>query len=388
MDKEKPIRKADRLLKIVWMIVTGYFIVQPIFHNASITGLVWKIGIVFLGMITVSQIRYFAKRDFIIIAFVVAAMIIGLASGGELANIDKWFSIVAFTNLLILIDKSEEISISQKSIDYLYRIAVFLTIVFITYIFMGIANKATTGGVVWTCRYYVFNLDNSNTAGMYLYAIYCLILMHFFEEKGNRICDFGLLTVLIYMIWRTEARACIAATVFVTTFGILYKKKKLPTILEIACFAFPIVFIFGYLWLFYSGFKDIAMGDKNLFSGRQETFVTYLNYIRSPIHILFGNISEVTFSNAHNGPLAIFCSTGLVGILSYYYIFIRQVMRANKYATSPMNRIAIICILGFVIQTSGEAAILLGGFPGAPFISTFFLLALGNFEDDEKIETA
>lgn len=154
-----------------------------------------------------------------------------------------------------------------------------MTIVFITYIFMGIANKATTGGVVWTCRCYVFNLDNSNTAGMYLYAIYCLILMHFFEEKGNRICDFGLLTVSMYMIWRTEARTCIAATVFVTAFGILYKKKKLPTILEIACFAFPIVFIFGYLWLFYSGFKDIAMGDKNLFSGRQETFVTYLNYI-------------------------------------------------------------------------------------------------------------
>ena len=384
MIKEKQIGNADRLFSIVWLIVVVYFVVQPVFHNSAITGLVWKVGIVFLALITISQIRYFEKKDFIVIAILAVTMVVGLASSGEIANIDKWFSIIAFTNLLIFIDKSECITISKKSVDYLYKTAVILTLIFIVYIFAGIANKATTNGRVWTCRYYVFNLDNSNTAGMYLYAIYCLVLMGVFEKKDKKLFNLGLLGALLYMIWRTEARTCIAATFFVTVVGILFKRRKLPKMLEIACFAFPIVFVFGYLWLFYSGFEDIAMGDKTLFSGRQETFVTYLNFIRTPIHVFFGNIGEVTFSNAHNGPLAIFCSTGLIGVVSFYYIFIKKVMKANEYSKSFMNKMAVVGILGFVIQTSGEAGILLGGFPGAPFLCSFFLLALGDFESNEE----
>ena len=383
MNELRQNNKNDQLFKAVWLLVLIYFMVHPTLHNATITGLVWKVGIVLLAMITISKVRFLEKRDCALILILSASLLIGLVSAGMLFDINKWFSVIAFLNLLLFIDKSNMIKISKKAMVYLYWIAVALTALFVIFIFGGIANKVITDGRVWFCRYYVFNLDNSNIAGIYLYAFYCLILINFRSRKKQRALNVILLASLAFMIWKTEARTCIVATIFTTTLSIFYGKKSIPKAIVWTCLIFPVAFIFAYLWLFNSGFRDIAIGDKNLFSGRQETFMTYLNFIRTPLQVLFGNVGEVTFSNAHNGPLAIFCSTGLVGCATFYYVFIKRIITANQYASSSINHVAVICILGFVIQTSGEASILLGGFPGSPFICSLLLLALGNFEDDE-----
>lgn len=160
-------------------------------------------------MITISKVRFLEKRDCALILILSASLLIGLVSAGMLFDINKWFSVIAFLNLLLFIDKSNMIKISKKATVYLYWIAVALTALFVIFIFGGIANKVTTDGRVWFCRYYVFNLDNSNIAGIYLYAFYCLILINFRLRKKQRALNVILLASLAFMIWKTEARTCI-----------------------------------------------------------------------------------------------------------------------------------------------------------------------------------
>ena len=140
------------------------------------------------------------------------------------------------------------------------------------------------------------------------------------------------------------------------------------------CFAFPILFVPMYLMLFRSGYADLMIMGKSLFSGRQGTFTDYLSLLRTNFQWIVGNLGEASFANAHNAPLAHLCSTGLLGTILFYGMMLKKTMACCEN-DNPVARTALICILGLFIQSSGEASIFLGGFPGIEFVYVLFYLA-------------
>lgn len=375
MNDKKIFITTNNLILFSWVMLGIYFIVQPIFHNAGLTGIIWKVGILSLGLISIMHMRYFPVWNYCVICIILSIILIRGIPEGLFTNPNKMFSVIAFINLTILISKSNEIQLKKGIKDKIYWITVCLIILFFLYSFTEIATKVTTDGRVWHTIYFVFNLDNSNIAGIYLYAFYCIIMIFFQEKKSLRGLNIFLMIISIYMIWRTQARSCMVAVIVATILSVYIKNKKIKNWFIIVIYLFPALFIVGYLWLYNTGFENLMIGGKSLFSGRQETFLEYFSVIEGPMQIMLGNIAQSTFSNAHNAVLSIYCSIGLTGTIAYYYLIVKKTIIANCFARSMMNRTAIVCILGFIIQTSGEASILLGGFPGAPFIFLFFIFA-------------
>lgn len=127
-------------------------------------------------------------------------------------------------------------------------------------------------------------------------------------------------------------------------------------------------FLFNIIWSL-----QMIMG-KSLFSGRQGTFTDYLSLLRTNFQWIVGNLGEASFANAHNAPLAHLCSTGLLGTILFYGMMLKKTLACCEN-DNPVARTALICILGLFIQSSGEASIFLGGFPGIEFVYVLFYLA-------------
>lgn len=133
-----------------------------------------------------------------------------------------------------------------------------------------------------------------------------------------------LVTYLLYLLWMTGARTCMIAAIFVVASAILPVKIRIPKMIVALCFAFPILFVPMYLMLFRSGYADLMIMGKSLFSGRQGTFTDYLSLLRTNFQWIVGNLGEASFANAHNAPLAHLCSTGLLGTILFYGMMLKN----------------------------------------------------------------
>ena len=90
---------------------------------------------------------------------------------------------------------------------------------------------------------------------------------------------------------------------------------------------------------------------------------------------IMGNLVDNKLMNAHNGPLAILASCGILGFIAYFNIFFSKLFSANKRAVSHLNILAVFIIAACFLNTCGEAALLLGGFPVIIYLFTFFVFA-------------
>ena len=105
----------------------------------------------------------------------------------------------------------------------------------------------------------------------------------------------------------------------------------------------------------------------------------YLSYLDGWGKRCFGNFSKACFQNAHNIAVAVLSSTGVVGLSAFFSFYLKLLTGINKETNTAIRNICIVCILGFFIQSSMEASLFLGGFPGIMIVTTFVLLS--NYND-------
>jgi len=252
----------------------------------------------------------------------------------------------------------------------IYKFGIFSGVLFAIYSFMPFAYYRDNNTVSSTLTLY---FGNSNLAGIYIFAAICIIMIYIRSSKKKGLVGI-LLAYLLYLLWMTGARTCMIAAIFVITSAILPAKTRIPKLIVVGCFAFPIAFVPAYLKIFKSGYADLVIMGKELYSGRQETFSDYLSLLRTSFQWIVGNLGEAGFANAHNAPLAHLCSTGLLGTSLFYGMMLKRTLDCTENK-NPIARTALICILGLFIQSSGEASIFLGGFPGIEFVYVLFYLA-------------
>ena len=309
--------------------------------------------------------KYFAI--FMILLVVVVASL--LTTDNEFVN-GLLYAIFCYFSLYWVVALNDTFLKNKKSLDSIYRFGVCSGVLFSIYSLMPFAYYRDNNSISPTLTLY---FGNSNLTGIYIFATICIIMICIKNTKRKKMI--GLLVIyLLYLLWMTGARTCMVAAIFVVVSSVLPVKFKIPKIIVWVCFLLPIMFVPVYLRLFEGGYADLMLMGKNLFSGRQDTFRDYLSLLHNNVQWLIGNLGEAGFANAHNAPLAHVCSTGLIGAILFYGVLLKKTLESSVN-NSIISRTALICILGIYIQSSGEASIFLGGFPGIEFVYILFYLA-------------
>lgn len=368
----------------ILVLATAYFFIYPTTHNLSLTKLIWMPGFIisfFSCFICISQ-RNDSFKPLELLTFLLLATII--ISGCIISGLsaDVLFSATAFMVLLLAMWLYSGVTISKRLFDIVYYFGVILSLLFIVYSFTDIARKAYIDGNFIQSVYFVFNFDNSNTTATYLYGIMCLILVNFPLRKYKA---FNALLILsnFYFIYKTNSRSCLIAAIVTLFFSLFTSKKKVPTLFVIVAWLVPIIFVFVYLYMYHSGVEDIQILGKSLFSGRETVYEDYLGMLKNTTQTLFGNLGEARFQNAHNAPLSIYCSSGVIGVIISEILILTSVLKINL--NSQISRVCVFVIIGYFIHSCAESIMFMGGFPGCVFVIVFYLLANYSKENSEKI---
>lgn len=295
------------------------------------------------------------------------------------------FSVVA---LLLLIIISEKIQLDNSCIRYINTCSILSALILVAYSLSPYANVSYLDGALFICPYLTFGFQNSNYAGIITFLIFSLlfITMQSVGKKTRWLC-YILEAVLIYFIYLTSTRSALISALLLPLFRLYFSNFDLKKWMILVLCSIPFLFVPFYLYL-STGMddSDAEIMGKSVMSGRQETFALYLESLKDDFHWWLGNLSENKFKNAHNGPLAIFVSTGLIGCFAYFWIFISNIVKANQYYFSKQSLLAIFVIISSFINTCGEAAFLLGGFPGITYLFTYFIIANSQSEFDNDYE--
>lgn len=367
---------------VILFLAIAYFLIFPTTHNVSLIRLVWIPGFILTFVsciICISQ----QNNAFEVVELFAFLLLAAIAFGGCIMaglDINCIFSSVSYLIMLMAMWLYSGVKISKRLFDFIYYAGVVLTLIFLVYSFTPIATKALIDNEFRASEYFTFNLDNANVTGTYLYGIMCILVVNFYVRKYKAL-NFLLIAIDFYFIYRTNSRSCIIAAAIVLIFSMFTGgKKKLPILVIILAWLVPIIFIFVYLHMYNTSYEDVEILNKSLFSGREMVFVKYMDRIDGFWEVIFGDLKNSRFQNAHNAPLAIYCSVGIIGAVISEILILLSVLRINT--PSKVSGISALVIVGYFIHSCAEANMFMGGFPGSVFMIVFYLLA--NYSEENQ----
>lgn len=394
IDRYSKISKSERLEKnsntlfsVLWVMTLAFFIQEPLFHNATVGVVIWFPSVLALLLISLTQFRSMNRTDFLILFFAIIQILVICVIQRFWQDKNEVFAVMRYMAMLLSVSAFSRLKMNKKTFDFIFYVAVIIALLFIAYSFTSIANRDDNSRYAiygYIPEYFLFNLGNPNAAAFYLLGIYSTLLVNIPYRK-HRLLLAGLLLALLWIIYKTECRSCMITAIAVTIIFLFFSHRWIPHWVALVCMFLPVVFLVAYLLLYYfTGGSDIEILGKTIFSGREDVYRNYLEYIDSLLSFFFGNFSKAGLNNAHNAPLTIFASFGLVGLELFYAIMIRAVYRIKQKRKSRITTASVACILGFFIISSSEAVAFLGTFPGIVFLNTFFLLA--NYQEDLPVD--
>ena len=364
---------SNRLLKLQFIMVLLYFLMIP-FNNATVTHYILLAG-TFLSMYCIASIcivrELNAKRLFMILMLGITALVSMLFSYRHLRS-DLLYSLVCFFFLAAMISINNYEKPRLDFIHFVFWVCLLMAVIVSIYSFLPFAYLRKNGTVAPTLT---LNLGNSNYTGVLLLNILCVLWASSYGEKYHWLV-LPLTAYLLYLILKTGSRTCILGSIVFAALSVLRSKRPISRWIVLGCLILPIIFVPFYLWLFdHSNYWGVRILGKSLFTGREETFVYYLSYLKKPVQIIVGNFCEAALQNAHNAPLSVLCSLGVVGAVLYYALFIPSVWQNNKNVRHPTAHTAVAALLAVSVASCGESSMFLGGFPGVSFMLLYLWLS-------------
>ena len=380
MNQEVKLKKAEstrqfanQILKVQLLVVALYFLAIP-FKNAFFTHYLLLFG-TFLSMYCIASncilngLR--ADRLIAILLLVITAMISLLLSISYLRS-DLLYSLVCFFFLAVMISVNDFFEIRAEFIHFVFCVALLMAVTVSVYSLMPLAYWRDNGTTAPTLT---LNLGNSNYAGVLLLNILCLLWITSYGGK-LRWLAYPFTAYLLYLIWRTGSRTCILGSAVFMVLSVLRSDRPISHWVAAGCMAIPVAFVPFYLWLFgKSQYWGVRILGKSLFTGREDTYTMYLSKLSRPWHWFVGNLCESGLQNAHNAPMAVLCSLGLIGAVLFFGLFFHVVWVNNAAVTHPTARAAVAALLTVCVGGCGEASMFLGGFPGVSFLFLFMWLS-------------
>lgn len=366
------LRTREKCYIYLWLSVFIYFLAVSVFSNQLFRFAVLIPAMLVLFVVGISKISMWEMKDLLSLISILFILCVGFVYGHVVSSFVHWKTTLFFVTQLCAIVLCSKGRVTKKTFDWIFFFAILIAITFAIISFFPLVHKVTTDERVYYTIYYAFNLSNSNLAGMFLLCIFMVLLINLKFRKHKYMLS-ALIAFVGYMLYKTNARSCILAGIVILFFYFFFK-KKIPRFIIWSCMAIPLAFPVIYNWLLSSFDENFVFLGKTFFSGREHVFEAYLSKMDTWLHYLVGNFGEFSFQNAHNGPLAVYAATGVIGVLLTYGFYWRAIIRINSNETG-ISTLCVACLLGIFIQSSAEAAVLLGSFPLVVFISTIFLLA-------------
>lgn len=351
-----------------------FFLLIPLKNSGVVHYVIWVGALSIMGNTAITVYRNkIEKRCIVEFLILLLVVVLSLCTTEKQYASGLLYSVLCYFSLYWVIALNDTFLKNERTTDAVYKFGVYSGLLFTLYSFMPFAYYRDNDTVSPTLTLY---FGNSNLTGIYIFCTICIIIIYKKNVKGKALKAllYALVAYLLYLLWMTGARTCIVAMLFVILSSVLPAKYKIPNLVIILCFLIPILFVPMYLLLYKTGYTSIEIMGKAIFSGRQHTYRTYLSLLGNAAQWLVGNLGEAGLANAHNAPLAHLCSTGIIGITVFYGMLLRKTLECNRN-DSRIARSTLICILGIYIQSSGEASMLLGGFPGIVFVYILFYLA-------------
>lgn len=365
----------EKVFCVANLLMLAYFIIRPLLENATLILGIWVSATLLLFLFSIRQKLNLIEWFFLLVPC--AILTFSLLTQEHALTKEHLISTFLYLNFLLNVMICVKITPTKFTFNTIFYIFIATALLFSWYTFTPVAHRWTVEGMAWSNLYYVFNLDNSNFAGMCLFTIFCVLLINLPYRKF-KIPILLLLAYTLYMIYGTNCRSALFSAIAVFVGSFFFTKKSIPSFILNACTLVPIVMLIAYLYMYYQiGYDDFMLFNKNFFSGRQNVFVEFLRPIQTPIHVLFGNFAQNGLHNAHNAPLAIFSSLGIVGLTSFYALFIYEMTVYQKKEKTSIRQLALFSILGVFLISSAEASFFLGGFPGIVLVIDIILL--GNY---------
>lgn len=229
----------------------------------------------------------------------------------------------------------------------------------------------------------VLGMTNPNLTAMLIACVIGLLLI-FLPDSRYKWVQIIIVAGLLYLIWKTEARGSILAVGIMVIYAFLVPKFKLRKWMIILPVVASVLFVPGYLSIFgRNATNAYRFLGKTLFSGRQFIYMRSLELLDNPIRLLFGNYDAMKFANAHNAPLTILCTLGVIGFINSYYSYTKQLISINGRATTDSAKIAIVMILCIYLLSSVESLMFTGVFPSISFM-LFYVVLADDFQSSDE----
>lgn len=361
----------------VLLVTLSYFCVLPM-RDIQIRHVVVFIGSVLfyiLAFIRLMQSRY--KLNLMLRLLI----IIGIVTTGILVSTTDKILELVYTSLnflafFILMTTDNPIVLTKKMMNWTFRVFLLMAIVLFMVANSSVAYLFENGHSTTAL---VLGMTNPNFTAMMLLGISNILLINL-KETRYKFFLFIVICGIGYLIWLTEARSSIVTFAFSIIYYLFLSNKNIPKFLLIIIFLGVLFFAPAYMYLYSSGWSGIFLG-KEIFSGRIGVYNEYLNLLDTKYYLLFGNLGEVQFANAHNAPLSIMSSIGIVGLVITYFSYYLHLVKMNKNALTPISRLAIVCLLCMFIQSCAEATFFTGVYPSISFMFLYTVLANGVIKD-------
>ena len=366
------------IFKLVFMLSTAYMAVLPL-NVAPILYLLRIPSLLLIVLLILKQYTYSRSKFGLSISMLIGIFLFHFIVDTPL-TIDVLLSTFSVLAFLLLIIMSDTITIDFSTQRFINLCSITAACILLVYSQSPLSHMAVFEGQVYQTPYLTYGYENSNFAGIITLLVFSLIFITL-ETAGKKmkIMCYVLGALLFYCMYETNTRSALSVAIIIPFSDLIFRKIHLKNwMLAIVCLI-PILFVPFYMHLASMGnADDVQVMGKSVMSGRQVVYEAFIERMHGTYEWIIGNLADNKLMNAHNGPLAILASCGILGFIAYFNIFFSKLFSANKRAVSHLNILAVFIIAACFLNTCGEAALLLGGFPVITYLFTFFVFAYSN----------
>lgn len=378
----KSSKLGEKLFQAILLCTIGYYAVLPL-RNANIRHIFVLCGTLLLSVVMIRRLilnKWDKRRLFALFIFL-SMMVFEMIDSAVSIDLKFIYSCLDFSALFIIILTDNDFPVSRKILDWIYTANI------ITALIMFLISITPTAYLFEDGRYtgaLALEMTNPNFTAMMLLCQFQLLVSQY-KRRKHIFLLLMILLGLLYLIWLTECRSAIAVALLVLIYILFFDNIKFNKVIIGVVLLIPLLFAPLYLWLF-ENHKDLTIiGDKPFFSGREIIFHDIATRYQADMKLfLLGDLYAVQFNNAHNAPLTLFASLGLIGLLICYFVFGKRLMKLNDTADTVISRVAVICICGIYILSSTEGLLFTGIFPGISYMYIYYMLAASDKYDDKK----
>ena len=321
----------------------------------------------------------------VILLIILSGLSILFAGYLKLSYYTKW--IIFVVSLIIYCIVISNIGmVSETTYKIVYLSSVFQLIIHIIASFDSKYYISLRSG-----SYLILAFDNKNSSAMqllFLGSLFILFIKRFMEKNKMKmvIISFAMLMATVYLIYLTGSRSSLIPIICMIPFLFFGKLNKCikPSIIIFAIL-FPLFFAVIYVVLYKAGYDDLMLFGRKIFNGREELWINVFDGF--PRKWFFGMFSDFISGDGrspfqlHNGWVDMIASYGIIvtimAVRLVYYI-LNNLRKTEK----SINYLVIICVLGLILQSTGEAALMTGN--RSIFVCLLFLFCERDSDDGSK----